>query len=203
MKVLEALAEQITQAEFAQMVGVSEAAVSQAKSSGVLEAGDTAHGWLLAYTLRLREQAAGRVGAEGGGLDLVQERAALARAQREAQQMKNAVTRGEYAPIGLLADVLAAASAAVADRFDQIEGALRKAAPDMDDDTRAVVMRVVASARNEWVRATAALVDAGQIDRFESETSARYRAATGLEGIAIRTRPAAGTSIEEIPLVNW
>lgn len=48
-----------------------------------------------------------------------------------------------------------------------------------------------------------ALVDAGQIDRFESETSTRYRAATGLEGIAIRTRPAAGTSIEEIPLGHW
>jgi galactokinase len=43
-----------------------------------------------------------------------------------------------------------------------------------------------------------ALVAADQIDIFESETMARYRAATGLQGTAIRTRPTAGTSVELI-----
>ena len=42
-----------------------------------------------AITVHLREQAAGRGSAAPNGLDLVQERAALAKAQRIAQEMKN------------------------------------------------------------------------------------------------------------------
>jgi phage terminase Nu1 subunit (DNA packaging protein) len=114
---------------------------------------------LLAYCDRLREQAAGRMGSEDGGLDLVQERAALARSQRISQDMKNDIARGEYAPVGLLADVLGSASSAVVDRFDQLEGALRKACPTLPDDAKTTVMQVIASARNEWIRSTAKLVN--------------------------------------------
>jgi hypothetical protein len=70
-------------------------------------------------TASLRDQAAGRLGSELGGLDLTQERAALAREQREGQSIKNAVARKEYAPVGLLADVLGMVASAVVDRFDQ------------------------------------------------------------------------------------
>lgn len=156
--VLEVLSEPVSQAEFAQMVGVSEARVSQWLSEGVLTRGDTAHEWLLALCERLRDQAAGRAGAEVGGLDLVQERAALAREQREGQAIKNAVARKEFAPVGLLADVLGLASSAVVDRFDQLEGTLRKAVPDLSDEAKTAVMQVIASARNEWIRATSTLV---------------------------------------------
>lgn len=124
-----------------------------------MQRGGTAHEWLLAYCERLRDQAAGRAGDGAGGLDLVQERAALARSQREAQDLKNAVARGEYAPIGLLADVLGRAASSVVDRFDQLEGALRKSCPDISDDVLLAVLSVNASARNEWLRATARLVD--------------------------------------------
>ena len=72
--------------------------------------------------------------------------------------MKNAVARGEYAPVGLLADVLGMASSAVVDRFDQLEGTLQKACPDLPEEAKAAVMQVLASARNEWIRATARLV---------------------------------------------
>ena len=159
MKVAPVLDQQISQAEFAQMIGVSEARVSQLVSEGIIVRGDTAHEWLIGYCERLRDQAAGRAGSETGGLDLVQERAALARSQRIAQDLKNDIARGEYAPIGLLADVLATASAAVVDRFEQLEGALRKACPDLPDAARSTVMTVIASARNEWIRSTAQLVD--------------------------------------------
>ncbi|MGK3272404.1 hypothetical protein ACSLNH_01785 [Comamonas kerstersii] len=126
-------------------------------SEGVLVKGDSAHGWLLGYCERLRDMAAGRHSA--GGLDLVQERAALARSQREAQELKNAVARGEYAPIGLLADVLGQAASAVVDRMDQVEGDLRKACPDLPEDARVVVLRTLANARNEWIRSTAKLIN--------------------------------------------
>eukprot|EP00456_Euglypha_rotunda_P052083 TRINITY_DN4199_c0_g1_i6.p2 TRINITY_DN4199_c0_g1~~TRINITY_DN4199_c0_g1_i6.p2 ORF type:complete len:185 (+),score=39.65 TRINITY_DN4199_c0_g1_i6:1366-1920(+) len=148
----------ITQAEFAAVIGVSEAKVSQMVAEGVIERGQTAHAWLLAYCERLREVAAGRGSLEEGGLDLVQERAKLARSQREAQDIKNAVARKEFAPIGLLADVLAAASSAVVDRFEQLEGALRKACPDLPDEAKATLQQVIANARNEWIRSTAKLV---------------------------------------------
>ena len=157
MKVVPVLQQPIAQAEFAELVGVSEARVSQLISEGVIARGDTAHGWLVGYCERLRDQAAGRMG-ETMGLDLVQERAALAREQREGQAIKNAVARKEYAPVGLLADVLGMAASAVVDRFDQLEGALRKACPDLPDDAKTTVQSVIAAARNEWIRSTERLV---------------------------------------------
>jgi phage terminase Nu1 subunit (DNA packaging protein) len=158
VKVIPILDQQISQAEFAAMVGLSEARVSQLVGDGVIVRGDTAQEWLVAYCERLRDQAAGRVGSEVGGLDLVQERAALAREQREGQAIKNAVARKDYAPVGLLADVLGQASSAVVDRFDQLEGALKKACPTLPDEAKTTVLQVIASARNEWIRSTERLV---------------------------------------------
>jgi phage terminase Nu1 subunit (DNA packaging protein) len=161
----------VTQEDFGALVGISQPAVSGLLANGVIQKEGTAAQWLLAYCARLREQAAGRLGADGGALDLVQERAALAREQRIAYELKNAVTRGEFAPIGVLADVLGLAAGAVADRFDQVEGSLRKACPEISDDVLLTVLGVVASSRNEWLRATARLVDS-TIDRMQPEDDA-------------------------------
>lgn len=141
------------------MIGVSEARVSQLVSESVITRGDTAAEWLVAYCERLRDQAAGRIGADGmGALDLVQERAALAREQREGQAIKNAVARKEYAPVGLLADVLGQAASAVVDCFEQLEGTLKKACPDLPDEAKTTVLTVIAKARNQWITATDKLV---------------------------------------------
>lgn len=158
MKVLPHLDAPISQAEFAQIIGVSEARVSQLVSDGVLTRGETAAEWLVAYCERLRDQAAGRLG-ESHGLDLVQERAALAREQRIGQALKNGVARKEYGPVGILADVLGTASSAVVDRFDHLEGVLSKSCPDLPEEAKTAVLTVIADARNEWIRATAKLVD--------------------------------------------
>lgn len=176
MKIVPLFDQAISQAEFAELVGLSEARVSQLLSEGVMARGETAAQWLIAYCERLRDQAAGRAGTEIGGLDLVQERAALAREQREGQAIKNAVARKEFAPVGLLADVLGMASSAVVDRFDQLEGQLRKACPDLPDEAKTTVQQVIAAARNEWIRSTATLVTdgldailAGQNDEDDSQ----------------------------------
>ena len=158
MKAIDFLGGVISQQDFAELIGVSEARVSQMISEGLIVRGDTGAQWLQAYCQLLRDQAAGRMGDEVGGLDLVQERAALAREQREGQAIKNAVARREYAPVGLLSDVLGMASSAVVDRFDQLEGALRKACPDLPDEAKTTVQQVIAAARNEWIRATSTLV---------------------------------------------
>lgn len=123
----------ISQAEFGAWVGVSEARVSQFMAEGVLTRGESGHEWLIAYCERMRDMAAGRASSELGGLDLVQERAALAREQRLGIAIKNAVARGEYAPISLLAEVLATASQSVSERFEQLPGLLRKGCPELPD----------------------------------------------------------------------
>ena len=146
----------MTQAEFGALVGVSQQAVSEMLAEGWLTAGETGHQWLLAYCGRLREQAAGRM--EAGALSLSQERAALARAQREGIEIKNAVLRGDYAAVSLLAEVLASASQNVAERFEHLPGLVRKSCPDLPPQAIDQVMVTIAAARNEWVRQTATLV---------------------------------------------
>jgi phage terminase Nu1 subunit (DNA packaging protein) len=175
------------QADFGVLVGISQPAVSDLVSRGVLADGATAGEWLLAYCHRLREQAAGRLGSEVGGLDLAQERAALAREQRLGIEIKNAVLRGEYASIELLAEVLAAASQAVADRFDHLPDALKKAAPEMSDAARDQVMAIIAQARNDWVRDTAALVSARVMVDDDEADAADASAGDGL-GLADEPR---------------
>jgi phage terminase Nu1 subunit (DNA packaging protein) len=146
------------QAELAEIIGVSEARVSQLVSDGIVERGQTLSVQVRQYCAWLREVAAGRQSEEMGGLDLVQERAALAREQRLGYEIKNAVARGEYAPISMLAEVLGTASQSVVERFDQLPAALRKTCPDLPDAARDQVMSLLVNARNEWVRATAELV---------------------------------------------
>jgi phage terminase Nu1 subunit (DNA packaging protein) len=160
-----------TQAALAALVGVSQQAISAWAADGRLPDSGRLGEVLVAYCARLREQAAGRVGADVGGLDLVQERAALAREQRMGQAIKNAVARKEYAPVGLLADVLGLAASAVVDRFDQLEGTLRKAVPDLSDEAKTAVMQVIANARNEWIRATERLVTEA-IDAMQADDDA-------------------------------
>lgn len=168
MKVIPHLDATISQAEFAQIVGVSEARVSQLVSEGVIVRGDSALEWLTAYCERLRDQAAGRLG-ESMGLDLVQERAALAREQRIGQAIKNGVARKEFGPVGLLADVLGTASSAVVDRFDHLEGMLAKSCHDLPEEAKTAVLTVIADARNEWIRSTARLVDSA-VDQMLAES---------------------------------
>lgn len=158
MKIVPLMEQTVSQAEFAQMIGVSEARVSQLVSEGVVRRGDTAAKWLLGYCERLRDQAAGRLGG-ATGLDLVQERAALAREQRIGQAIKNGVARKEFGPVGLLADVLGTASSAVVDRFDHLESTLAKSCPDLPEEAKTAVLTVIADARNEWIKSTAQLVD--------------------------------------------
>lgn len=149
------LAEVVSQDAFGAVVGISQQAVSDLMGRGVIMPNQSLGEWLIVYCSRLRTQASGR-DSEG---TLAKERALLSRSQREGQELKNAVTRGEYAPIGLLGDVLAVASAAVVDRFDALPGLLRKACPHLPAESRDAISKTIASARNEWIRSTAELVD--------------------------------------------
>lgn len=84
--------------EFANLVGISATRAGQLRRNGVL-AGDSLPELVRSYCTHLREQAAGR--ASGGSLDLAQERAALAAAQRQRIEREEQVARGELIPADL------------------------------------------------------------------------------------------------------
>lgn len=149
-----ALNEMVTQQEFAEMVGITQPRVAQLLSDDVLPRDGTLGAWLLAYFDRLREQAAGR------GLELTIERAALTKAQRIAQDMKNAIALRQYAPAGLLDAVLARVSAVIAGRMDALSAELPQLCPGLDEAARAVVLATLASARAQWLHGTASLSEA-------------------------------------------
>ena len=109
-----------TQKDFADLVGLSEARVSQLAADGVLVRGKTCRAWLLAYCERLRDQAAGRLGSTPDGLDLVQERAILARHQGGIAQMKLAELRGELIQVAAVKAVWAARLTSARDALQQI-----------------------------------------------------------------------------------
>lgn len=162
------------QKELAKALGLSEGQVSKLKRKGMpTHSVEAAQEWRAAnvggYVRTPQEPAGAPSRPEFGApspahLNLGQERAALARAQRLAVEMRMAVASGEFAPVKLLAQVLATASQAVAERFDHLPGELRKRCPDMTEAQRDAVVAVIAAARNEWVRSTADLV----VQRLES-----------------------------------
>lgn len=161
--IAEILDVQISQADFAATVGLSEARVSQLMKKGVLTRGDSGSQWIAAYCEHLRDMAAGR-GAEAGELDLAQERAKLANEQRVAQRIKNLVALEEFAPVSALTDTLAAASRSLVAKLDLLPGQLHKAVPDLPEEALDIITSTVARARNDWVGDTEALSMPGQVD---------------------------------------
>lgn len=136
----------ITQREFADLIGVSESAVSGMVKRTVIIPGQCAGSWLRDYCLHLREMAAGREAS--GDLDLATERAGLARAQREKIEMQNAVTRGELAPRVMMEGALAKAASKIAGVFDAIPGMVRRRVPGLSADEIEMIAVEVAKARN-------------------------------------------------------
>lgn len=139
------------------VVGVTQQNISALTAEGKLPKESSWRELIKAYCTQLRRAASGQA-TSPEKVELDRQRTLLAREQTEAQAIKNAVARGEFAPIGALADVLGLASSAVVDRMDQVEGQLRKACPELPEEARVVVLRVLADARNEWIRSTATLV---------------------------------------------
>lgn len=170
----------LSQAQFADLIGVDPSRVSQLATAGAMPERLTLRAGLAAYIGRLREQAAGRLGDDGGGLSLTQERAALARAQRLLAEQRLAINAGEYAPISTLAQVLASASQAVSERFEHLPARLRKRCQALPADAIDELQCVIAEARNEWVQQTAELVTAAILADDDSIEDA----ADGAEGEA-------------------
>ena len=145
----------MTQAAFGALVGVSQQAVGSLVGRGVLDGSMSGQQMLHAYCSHLRETAAGR--SSGGDLDLVAERAMLAKVQRERIEMQNGVTRGELAPVVLIEEVLSKAGARIGGLFDAIPGAVKRRVPSLSSDEIGNIAKEIAKVRN--IAASMSLAD--------------------------------------------
>lgn len=162
------------QIEFGGLVGISQPAVSDLVTRGVLTPGAAASQWLLEYCSHIREMAAGRLA--GGDLDLATERARLAKEQADKVAMQNAVTRKELAPVFLIEEVLAKAGSRAARILDTIPGTIRRREPSLSSDTLAAITKDVAAVRN-----LAASVSLAQL-RDDEVTEDDEELAPGIDG---------------------
>jgi phage terminase Nu1 subunit (DNA packaging protein) len=151
----------MTQAKFGRLVGITQSAVSDLLSRGILPAEGTGHAWLLAYCENLRGVAAGRM-SEDGDSDLVAARTRLANEQADAQAMKNAVTRQELAPVVLIEQVLSTAGGKVAGILDTVPATVKRRLPHLTASEVEIVAREIAKARN--IAAAIGLQDLGPLD---------------------------------------
>lgn len=152
-----ALGQPCTQQELADLVGVTQSAISRHVTAGHIPRDGTALEQLRAYLAHLTAEATRQTG--DGLLSLPAERAALARVQREAVEMKNEALRAEYAPTELLRRVLAMASASMVTNIDQLAGQIDQAVPDQPESARATVLAIIAKARANWVWSTSEMAD--------------------------------------------
>jgi phage terminase Nu1 subunit (DNA packaging protein) len=151
-----------TQADLAEILGISQQAVSLIEGKGIAQRDMTLMNWIAAYTSHLREIAAGRLAS--GDLDLASERARLAKEQADKIALQNAVTRRELAPVTLIEEVLAKAGSRVAGILDAIPGAIRRRMPELGADGIELISVEIAKARN--IAAAVRLQDI-----FEEETA--------------------------------
>ena len=156
----DSLSRALSQAEFGELVGIGQPAVSGLHRRGVLRGGVTGAEWLLAYCEHLREEAAGRAGT------LAEARAALDNERRIEVAMRNAIKRGEYAPIGLIEQVLSKTGRQIAGILEGLVPAVRRRWPAIGTDTLRLFEEEIARARNLAAGInTQSLLDAADADQ--------------------------------------
>lgn len=136
-----------TQSEFGAHVGISRQAVSDLVARQIIPLDakgridlDAAR---LAYCAHLRGVAAGRTSGGDDDLDLAAERARLAKAQADAQEMKNAAMRAEMVPASQVVRAVSALIGASRSRLLGIPA--RAAAQVVGIESRAEVRDILAA----------------------------------------------------------
>lgn len=132
----------MSQAAFAEIVGISQQAVSDLARRGVLKSDAAGAEWLLAYCEKLREEAAGRSGS------LAEARAALDNARREEVEMRNAAKRRELVPVAVIEQVLAKVGRQLAGILEGLAPAIRLRWPEVTADQLHLLEAEIVRARN-------------------------------------------------------
>lgn len=181
----------VATADLVDFFGVSDQTIANLTAKGVLARIGRGRYHLRAstraYIGHLREQAAGRAAGDesdepDAAPDLAKERALLARAQREGQEMKNAVHRGELLPVD---DVEAVVGAVLDATRAKMQALPSKLAP------RCVGLDGLARARD--------ILTAGVTEAYEELSNARVVAAAVDRARQNSGRDPAGDAVDEAP----
>lgn len=159
------LTQACTQEQFAQLVGISQPAVSDLLTRGVLGKGQSAQTWLHAYTGHLREQAAGR-GADG---ELAMRRAQESATRNELLQIKLKKARGEYAEIAVIEQVLAAIGARISSLLEPLPARIKQLKPAFTAEDLKEIDAVITDARNLAASACVDMLSDGESDADADE----------------------------------
>lgn len=131
-----------TQAQFGELVGISQQAVSEMLQRNVIKPGDSVGLWLIDYVAHLRDQAAGR-GADG---ELARQRSELARVSRERAEIKLALERKLFAPVQFIEQVLATVGRSIAGVLEPLHATLHKRCPALTPEDLKFIQQEVAKA---------------------------------------------------------
>lgn len=117
----------ITQVEFAKIMGISKQAVSKLVAKGVLSKRAKVATWFVQYGKHMAQVAAGWQSREG--FDLIGERARLAARQSEKLEIELAQSRDELIPIEAIAKALSFVNAAIKSSLLVIPSRLKSQCP--------------------------------------------------------------------------
>lgn len=132
----------MTQSEFADLVGVTQQAVSDLVKRGVLRPNLTAATWLREYCAHLREEAAGRAGT------LADASAALKIAQRQEVELRLAIKRRQYVPLEVLQMVIGRGARKAVSALAGLPPKIHRRWPTVQPDQMALIEEEIARARN-------------------------------------------------------
>lgn len=133
----------VTHERFGALVGISRVAVTQMVSAGILVDGDPVGRWLLVYTGRLREEAAGR------STDQLTERTRLEKAKADYQELVNGEKRGELVKVADVRQVFATVSRRGAAILEGVPAKLKREVAGITDETLSLIEEKLNQARAE------------------------------------------------------
>jgi phage terminase Nu1 subunit (DNA packaging protein) len=133
----------VTHERFAGLIGVSRVAVTQMITQGILVDGDPVGRWLLVYTSRLREEAAGR------STDQLTERTRLEKAKADYQELVNGEKRGELVKVTEVRRVFATVSRRAAAILEGVPAKLKREIAGVTDESLALIEEKLNQARAE------------------------------------------------------
>lgn len=145
------------QSELAAALGIDPGLVSRLKRRGMpVHSVEAAQQWRRENVVPRAGSAPPPAAAQEVGFDLARERALLMRTQRREVALRVAVAEREFAPVQMLAAILAAVSATTAERLDALAVEMRRACPGLPAEAFEPVDRTVRALRTEWAAAAAA-----------------------------------------------